>query len=126
MVKKNDFITNKNIKINDNILVGVEAPRICQYWGSIHHYVTELQLEFSNLSGDELVGLTISMDENDVLHQNYYLEWNNQIDLYIIKIDKNTQQKTLEVVQDIPKKEMMEYINSFKFVLDLDYYLKQN
>lgn len=114
------------MKISNNILVGVEAPRICQYWGSIHHYVTELQLEFSNLSGDELVGLTIGMDENGVLHQNYYLEWNNQIDLYIIKIDKNTQQKTLEVVQDIPKKEMMEYINSFKFVLDLYYYLKQN
>lgn len=114
------------MKISNNILVGVEAPRICQYWGTINHYVTELQLEFSNLSGDELVGLTISMDENDVLHQNYYVLWDGIIDLYIISIDRYTKKKTLNVVNDVKEKDMVFTINEYPYVLDLDYYLKHN
>lgn len=112
------------MKINNEILVGVDAPALCQYWETLKNYIGELILEYPELENNSnLEGFIVTMSD-DILYQKYYVLYNNIHYLYILSIDKSGKNKKWNIYSNY--KDIQSDINKNNYILNIDYFINNN
>jgi len=115
------------MKINNNILVGVEYPKLVSFYGTIVHYSLELTLQYPEITDHDLIGLVIYSPDNglNVIETFYTLKDDIVYEVTCVgnKTD-NTCAWSEILLSD--KTKMFENIRKQKHILDLEYYIQNN
>jgi len=115
------------MKISENILVGIDYPIYCEFYGSITHYVHFINSQFDNQfdNSHELIGLIVKNDDAYVYEEYYILKENT---IYKYSNTSTIATKEMEWNNNIivTKKEYKNAYNGLSHIRDLDYYLKIN
>lgn len=115
------------MNISNNILVGVQYPKLVSFYGTIVHYAAELTLKYPELIDHTLLGLVIYSDDNGLtVEEIFYTSYEENI--YITKAIGY--RETNSVIWHDPeltdKLKMFNKITSQNHILDLEYYLQNN
>ena len=118
----------KQMKISDNILVGVEFPKLCEYYHDVRAYANELNEQFEDSIHEVLIGLSAYIvDNKDMLRVDYYTETQDGRKQYTYYTDKEG--KDVSWTQCIINKHLEAIeseIKSQDHIYDLDHFLKNN
>jgi len=114
------------MKINNNILIGVEYPRLVNFYGTILHYTLELTLQYPDVSDHDLIGLVVYSPDNgnSVIETFYTLK--DEIVYEIICTGNKDTKAVWSNIEISDRVKMFENIRKQNHILDLEYFLKNN
>lgn len=118
------------MKISNNILVGVEYPRFCEYYSDVREYANELNAQYPDSVDHELIGLSVYIltEETQILRVDYYTIADGKIKQYTYYTNKEGNDVEWTISEDLNKSlEIIE--KEIKYqpnVFDLDFFIKNN
>lgn len=114
------------MKIDNDILIGVEYPKLCNFWKDLVEYKNQL-LEYKSLDDTyilEYLMINKTKDETE-LHTRYFVNNNGIIDMYNLVSHIRGDYKHWVVEKNITYN-VEELIKTSIFVLDIEYYMHNN
>lgn len=115
------------MQISNNILVGVQYPKLVSFYSTIVHYSIELTIKYPELLEHTLIGLVIFSEDNGLtVEEIFYTSFNEEI--YITKAIgyKETNSVKWNDPEITDKQTMFNTITAQNHILDLEYYLQNN
>lgn len=115
-----------SMKINNDILIGVEYPKLCNFWKDLVQYKNQL-LEYTDLDDTHFLDYLMinkTKDETE-LHTMYFIRNNDIIDLYNLVSHIRGDYKHWVVEKNI-KFNVEDLIKTSKFVLDMNFFINNN
>ena len=114
------------MKISDNIIVGVEYKKLCDFYSTIYEYVNRFISIYPDLNESTLIGLEVYKKDDNVI-ETYYIQNENVVKYtFTTKYSKDMNTESIITTENTTLDKMLVNINKQNYVLNIDYYINNN
>lgn len=116
------------MKISDNVIVGVQYLKLCEFYNDLRTYTTELNNNYEHSKDDELIGLivfTYTENKKEYLKQIYYTTDKLGLKKYTYTTDKEGLDKNwFYQISNSTLEDIKNEVLSQNYIIDLNYFYK--